>query len=216
MSSSAHPKNTQKKTFDANLLICFLFLAAQTHSLKLYSVWRVLRPSAHHRDVQRPQAGIVGDLAGHVAPLAQRQRGADALGARGVLHILQPLGPGRGAHQPQEDQDGRERKVLAGRGKKMAEVRFWVYTAEKEKRTGETHKHGPEVGVLVNVHVAQVHEQRHHAVEEADDGHAHEELGRGRRVSHQVRGGDRAVADGGVVRDKGHLAQPGRPDERGK
>lgn len=66
------------------------------------------------------------------------------------------------------------------------------------------------------MHVAQVDEQRRHAVEEADDGHAHEELCRGRSVSHQVRGGDRAVADGGVVGDQGHLAQPGRPVERAK
>lgn len=94
----------------------FVFCFSQHKpSLKLNSIHlRVLRPSAHHRDVERPQVGVVGDLAGHVAPLAQRQRGADALGARGVLYVLQPLGPGRGAHQPQEDQDGRERKVLAG------------------------------------------------------------------------------------------------------
>lgn len=101
------------------MLIRLLFLAAQTLSLKLNSIHlRVLRPSAHHGDVERPQVGVVGDLAGHVAPLAQRQRGADALGARGVLYVLQPFGPGRGAHQPQEDQDGRERKVLAGGEKK--------------------------------------------------------------------------------------------------
>lgn len=62
-----------------------------------------------------------------------------------------------------------------------------------------TYKHWPKVGVLVDVHVAQVHQQRRHAVEEADNGHAHKELSRGGGVSHQVRGGNRAVADGGIV-----------------
>lgn len=110
-----------------------MFLAAQRLStIHLY----VLPPSAYHGDVERPQVSVVGDLAGHVAPLAQRQRGADALGARGVFHVLQPLGPGRGAHQPQEDQDGREHKVLAGGEKKFAaaEVRPWVLTAEKDRQ----------------------------------------------------------------------------------
>lgn len=78
-----------------------------------------------------------------------------------------------------------------------------------------TYKHRPEVGVLVDVHVAQVHKQRRHAVEEADNGHAYKELRRGGGVSHQVRGGDRAVADGGIAGDQGHLAQPGN-EPRGK
>lgn len=74
----------------------------------------------------------------------------------------------------------------------------------------DTHKHGPEVRVLIDVHVAQVYQQRRHAVEEADDGHAHEELGRGGGVSHQVCDGNRAVAEGGIGGHQGHLAQPGR------
>lgn len=50
--------------------------------------------SSHHGDVERPDAGKLRDLAGHVAPLAKRQRGADALGVCRVLHILQTLRPG--------------------------------------------------------------------------------------------------------------------------
>lgn len=68
------------------------------------------RPSSHHRDVEGSQAGELGDLAGEVA--AHSQRGRDALGARGVLDVLQTLGPGGGAHQPEEDQAGRDQEVL--------------------------------------------------------------------------------------------------------
>lgn len=167
--------------------------------------------ASHHRDVKRPQVGVVGDLAGHIAPFAQCQRGGDALGACGVLQVLQPLGPGGGAHQPQKDQDGRKRKVLAG-GEKSCKSKGQTLGFKKRIRRNrqmDTYKHRPKIGVLVDVHVAQVHQQRCHAVEEAHDGHAHKELGWGGGVTHQVRGGDRAVADGGIAGDQGHLAQPG-------
>lgn len=39
-----------------------------------------------------------------------------------------------------------------------------------------THKNGSEVRVLVDVHVAKVNQQSHHAVQEADDGDSHKEL----------------------------------------
>lgn len=68
----------------------------------------------------------------------------------------------------------------------------------RRSSTVDTHKNRAEVRVFVDVHVAQIHQQSHHAVEEADGGHAHEELRRGGGVSHQVCGRDRTVADGGV------------------
>lgn len=69
-------------------------------------------PSSHHRDVEGSQVGILRDLAGDVAPPAQSERGWDALGARGVLHVLQTLGPGGGTHQPEEDQARCDQEVL--------------------------------------------------------------------------------------------------------
>lgn len=69
-------------------------------------------PSSHHRDVEGSQVGELRDLTGDVAPSAQSERGRDALGARGVLHVLQALGPGRGTHQPEEDQARCDQEVL--------------------------------------------------------------------------------------------------------
>lgn len=48
----------------------------------------------HHRDVERPHVGELRDLTGDVTPLAECQRGADAIGVRGILHVLQALCPG--------------------------------------------------------------------------------------------------------------------------
>lgn len=71
--------------------------------------------SSHHGDVEGPHAGELRDLAGDVAPFAQRQRVTDASRVRGVLHVLQALRPGGRTHQPQEDQDRRDHKVLETR-----------------------------------------------------------------------------------------------------
>lgn len=73
---------------------------------------RLLSISSHHRDVEGPHVGELCDLTGDVAPLAQCQRGADAFSVCGILHILQALRPGGRTHQPQEDQDRCDRKVL--------------------------------------------------------------------------------------------------------
>ena len=71
--------------------------------------------SSHHRDVEGPHVGELRHLTGDVAPLAERQRVADAVGVRGVLHILQALRPGGRTHQPQEDQDRRDHEVLGNK-----------------------------------------------------------------------------------------------------
>lgn len=175
--------------------------------------------SPHHGDVEGPQVGELRDLAGEVVRPAQR--GRDALGARGVLHVLEALRPGGGAHQPEEDQSRRHQEVLENQYEKEPR-RPLVPGGGGGGRPGvaaggggvggATHKDWPEVGVLVDVHVAQIHQQGQYAVEEADGGHAHEELRRGGGVSHQVRRRHGAIADGGVPRDERDV---GEPEERG-
>lgn len=160
------------------------------------------RVSSHHRDVEGPQVGELRDLTGDVAPLAQRQRGADASGVCGILHVLQALRPGRGTHQPQEDQDRCDQKVLQTSVSTSAPADRLEGLISKT----DTHKNGSKVRILVDVHVAQVHQQSHHAVQEADDGDAEEKLCRGGGVSHHVRRGDRAVANRGVSFNERDLA----------
>lgn len=72
------------------------------------------------------------------------------------------------------------------------------------------HKNGSEVRVLVDVHVAQVNQQSYHAIQEAHNPDADEELHGGCRVSHQVRGCDWAIANSGVSINEQDLAQPVR------
>lgn len=69
-------------------------------------------PCSHHREVEGSQVGKLCDLAGDVAPPAHGERGGDALGVSGVLHVLQALGPGGGTHQPEEDQARCDQEVL--------------------------------------------------------------------------------------------------------
>lgn len=54
----------------------------------------VKRLSSHHREVEGPHVGELRDLTADVAASAQSQRGGDAFGAGGVLHVLQALSPG--------------------------------------------------------------------------------------------------------------------------
>lgn len=68
--------------------------------------------SSHHRDVEGPYVGKLCDLAGDVGAFAESQRGAYAISVCSVLHVLQALRPGRRTHQPQEDQDRSQQKVL--------------------------------------------------------------------------------------------------------
>lgn len=78
--------------------------------------------SSHHREVEASHDGELRDLAGGVSSLTDIQSCPDALTARGVLHVLQTLRPGRRADQPQEDQDGRQHKILKTRTNKR-----WSY-----------------------------------------------------------------------------------------
>lgn len=79
--------------------------------------------SSHHWDVERPHVGELCDLAGDVAPLADCQRGADALRVRSILHVLQTLCPGGWTHQPQENQGRCDYKVLEIRG---LQIRYFI------------------------------------------------------------------------------------------
>lgn len=72
-----------------------------------------------------------------------------------------------------------------------------------------THKNGSKVRILVDVHVAQINQQSHHAVQEADNADADEELRRGGRVSHHVCRSDGVVTKSNVVIYQWKVAQPG-------
>lgn len=69
-----------------------------------------------------------------------------------------------------------------------------------------THKNGTKVRVLVDVHVAEINQQRHHAVEEADNGHAHKELRCRGCVSHHERRSERVVTNSRVSLNQWDLA----------
>lgn len=61
----------------------------------MWRLGKLLCVSSHHRDVEGSQIGELCDLTGDVVALAESQRGTEAFSVRGVLHVLQTLGPGR-------------------------------------------------------------------------------------------------------------------------
>ena len=100
---------TQKREKKCNSLLI------DTQTNRPYSPYRLTLP--HRGDVQGPQAGELRDPAGDVALCADAQRGGDARVPGGVLHGLQPPGPRRRAHQPEEGQRRRQQEVLEAGGR---------------------------------------------------------------------------------------------------